>query len=95
MDKTHPICYSKKNEYNFELEKTVDAKILLNKLKTALDKKQKRSISIDVGNTDRALGTMFGAEITKKYQDTLDDDTFTVQCTGPAVRVSEHLFRRD
>ena len=82
LDKTHPICYSKKNEYNFELEKTVDAKILLNKLKTALDKKQKRSISIDVGNTDRALGTMFGAEITKKYQDTLDDDTFTVQCTG-------------
>ena len=82
LDKTHPICYNKKNEYNFELEKTVDAKILLNKLKTALDKKQKRSISIDVGNTNRALGTMFGSEITKKYQDTLDDDTFTVQCTG-------------
>ena len=82
VDKKHPICYHKKNEYNFELEKTVDEKILLNKFKTALDKKQKRSISIDVGNTDRALGTIFGSEITKKYHDTLEDDTFTVQCTG-------------
>ena len=50
-------------------------------MKTALDKKQKRSISIDVGNTDRSFGTIFGSEITKKYYDTLEDDTFTIQCT--------------
>ena len=61
------ICYNKKNEYNFELEKTLDEKVLLTKLKTALDKKQKRSISIDVGNTDRSFGTIFGSEITKRY----------------------------
>ena len=82
VDKKHAICYHKKKEYNFELEKTVDEKILLNKFKTALDRKQKRSISIDVGNTDRSLGTIFGSEITKKYQDTLEDDTYTVQCSG-------------
>ena len=82
VDKKHPICYNKKNEYNFELEKTLDEKVLLTKLKTALDKKQKRSISIDVGNTDRSFGTIFGSEITKKYYDTLEDDTFTIQCTG-------------
>ena len=82
IDKKHPICYNKKNEYNFELEKTLDEKVLLTKLKTALDKKQKRSISIDVGNTDRSFGTIFGSEITKKYYDTLEDDTFTIQCTG-------------
>ena len=61
IDKKHPICYNKKNEYNFELEKTLDEKVLLTKLKTALDKKQKRSISIDVGNTDRSFGTIFGS----------------------------------
>ena len=82
VDKKHPICYNKKNEYNFELEKTLDEKVLLTKLKTALDKKQKRSLSIDVGNTDRSFGTIFGSEITKKYYNTLEDDTFTVQCTG-------------
>ncbi len=82
VDKNHPISYNNKNPFNFELEKTVDERILLKKLKNALDKKQKRSIAIDVGNTDRALGTIFGSEITKMYHDTLDDDTYTIQCTG-------------
>ena len=82
VDSRHPISYHKKNVYNFELEKTIDEKILLNKFKTALDKKQKRSVSIDVGNTDRALGTIFGSEITKRYADSLEEDTFTVQCSG-------------
>lgn len=31
---------------------------------------------------DRAFGTIFGSEITKLYGDTLEDDTFTVKCTG-------------
>ena len=82
VDKNCPICYNKKNEFNFELEKTLDEKVLMTKLKTALEKKQKRSISIDVGNTDRSFGTIFGSEITKRYYNTLEDDTFTVQCTG-------------
>ena len=33
-------------------------------------------------NTDRSFGTIFGSEITKKYGDTLEPDTFTVKCTG-------------
>ena len=37
---------------------------------------------ITVKNTDRSLGTIFGSEITKRYQDTLEDDTFVVNCTG-------------
>ena len=82
VDKKHPICYAKKNVYNFELEKTLDEKVLMTKLKEALEQKQKRSISIDVGNTDRAFGTIFGSEITKRYYNTLEDDTFTIQCTG-------------
>ncbi len=43
---------------------------------------QKRSIEIDVHNTDRAVGTLFGAEITRRYADNLDEDTFTVKCNG-------------
>ena len=42
VDKKNSICYNKKNVYNFELEKTLDEKVLMTKLKTALDKKQKR-----------------------------------------------------
>ncbi|SEW23928.1 glutamate synthase large subunit [[Clostridium] fimetarium] len=76
------IEYNHKNVYNFELEKTVDEKILLKKFKAALENKQKRSIEVDVTNTDRTLGTNFGAEITRMYGDDLDEDTFTVKCNG-------------
>lgn len=74
--------YNEKNVFDFELEKVVDEKILLKKLKPALMNKQKRSIEIDVTNTDRSVGTIFGSEITKLYQDTLEEDTFTIKCKG-------------
>ena len=77
------IKYNEKSVYNFELEKTLDEKVLCKKLMPALEKKQPRSIEVDVSNTDRSFGTIFGSEITKKYGDNvLDDDTFTVKCKG-------------
>ena len=74
--------YYEKQAYDFKLEDTVDQKILLKKLKSALSSGQKRSLSIDVSNVDRTLGTMFGAEITRNYPDGLPEDTFTINCTG-------------
>ncbi len=76
------IHYDKKNVYDFQLEKTVDEKVLLKKFATALDEKQKRSVDVDVTNTDRAVGTLLGAEITRRFGETLDEDTFTVKCNG-------------
>ena len=76
------IKYDKKNVYGFELEKTVDEKILIKKLSDAMDKKQKRSVEVDVTNTDRALGTLLGAEITRRFGESLAEDTYTVKCTG-------------
>ena len=75
-------CFDPSKAYDFELEKTIDERILLKEFKTALAKKQKKRIEINVSNTDRTLGTVFGSEITKKYFDTLPDDTFTVKCIG-------------
>ena len=74
--------YYEKQVYDFKLEDTVDQKILLKKLKSALSSGQKRSLSIDVSNVDRTLGTMFGAEITRNYPDGLPEDAFTINCTG-------------
>ena len=74
--------YRKKNEFDFQLEKTKDEKILMKELKTAFEKKQKRSVEVDVSNVDRTFGTIFGAEITRKYYNTLEEDTFTVKCNG-------------
>ena len=76
------IKYDKKNVYDFELEKIVDEKILIKKLSDAMDKKQKRSVEVDVTNTDRALGTLLGAEITRRFGESLAEDTYTVKCTG-------------
>ncbi len=76
------IQYNKKNVYNFELEKTVDEKVLIKKFASALESGQKRSVEVDVTNTDRALGTLLGAEITRRFGEALEEDTYTVKCHG-------------
>ena len=76
------ISYNKKKVYDFELEKTVDEKVLLKKFAQALDNKQKRSVEVDVTNTDRSVGTLLGAEITRRFGETLEEDTYTVKCNG-------------
>ena len=76
------IRYDKKNVFDFELGKTVDERILIKRFSDAMDKKQKRSVEVDVKNTDRALGTLLGAEITRRFGESLADDTYTVKCTG-------------
>lgn len=76
------ISYNNKSVYDFQLDKTIDETILMKKLGPALEKKTKKNIEIDVTNTDRSLGTIFGSEITKRYGTTLDDDTFIVKCSG-------------
>ena len=78
----YAINYNKKNVFDFELEKTIDEKVIMKKMRSALVNKQKKTIDINVTNTDRTLGTLFGAEITKRYYNTLDDDTFKVVCHG-------------
>lgn len=76
------IHYDKKNVFDFELEKTVDEKILIKKFKSAMDERQPRSVDIDVTNTDRAVGTLLGAEITRRFGEGLEEDTYTVKCNG-------------
>ena len=82
VGKDQKVTFDPKQVYDFGLEKTVDEKVLLAKLGSALESGQKRSIEIDVKNTDRALGTIFGSEITRRYPEGLEDDTYTVKCHG-------------
>ncbi|NSE71217.1 glutamate synthase large subunit [Coprococcus eutactus] len=76
------VKYHEKNVYDFQLEKTVDMRILMKKLGPALEKGQKKSVELDVVNTDRSVGTIFGSEITKKYGESFDEDTYIVKCNG-------------
>ena len=77
------ITFDPKHVYDFELEKSKDVTVLLKQLKGALEQKQRRSIDVEVTNTDRSFGTIFGSEITKKYGgEGLPEDTFIVKCNG-------------
>ena len=77
-----PAIFDAKMVYDFELEKTMDEKVLLKQLSGAIDKKSKKKIEVDVKNTDRAFGTILGSEITKKLGDSLEDDYYKVLCNG-------------
>lgn len=71
-----------KKVYDFALEKTLDEKVLLKQMTKAMENGQKRSIEVDVANTDRAFGTILGSEITRKFGTSLEDDTYRVLCKG-------------
>ena len=81
-DAKQKVTFDPKQVYDFELEKTKDEKVLLKQLAGALERGEKRSIDVEVTNTDRSFGTIFGSEITKRYDDKLDEDTFIIKCNG-------------
>ncbi|WP_251205101.1 glutamate synthase large subunit [Acetatifactor aquisgranensis] len=76
------MTFDPKQVYDFELEKTLDEKVLLKQLKKAIDAGQKRSLEVDVSNTDRTFGTILGSEITRRLGDNLEEDSYRVLCRG-------------
>ncbi len=74
--------FQAKDRYDFQLKKTIDEKVFLKKFGDSLETGEKKTITAKVTNTDRSLGTILGSEITKRLGDDLEDDTFTVQCSG-------------
>ena len=80
--KGEKVTFDPKAEFNFELEKTLDEKVLLKKCGKNIVSGSKTEISVNVANTDRAFGTILGAEITRNHKKGLADDTIVVNCTG-------------
>ena len=78
------VHFNAKDVYNFGLEKTPDMRVLMKKFKKSFDMAEPKSMTVEleVGNTDRAFGTIFGSEITRKFGNTLPEDTFHVICNG-------------
>ncbi len=76
------VIFDPKKAYDFQLEKTLDERVLLKSLDKAISQGQKRSIEVDVSNVDRAFGTILGSEITKRLGDDLAEDTYRVLCNG-------------
>ena len=78
----YKIHFDPADAYDFELEKTVDQSVLLAKMGSALKKGQKKQLSLEVTSTDRAVGTIFGSDITRLHGEGLEEDTFIVRCSG-------------
>ena len=76
------MIFNPKKVYDFELGKTLDEKVLVKQLLPALERGEKRGLEVDVTNTDRAFGTIFGSEITRRYPEGLEEDSFVIQCKG-------------
>lgn len=76
------VTFDPKAEFNFELEKTMDEKVLLKKCAGAVKNGEKTELSVNVTNVNRTFGTLLGAEITRNHEDGLPEDTITVHCTG-------------
>ena len=76
------VIFNPKKVYDFELNKTLDEKVLLKQLLPALERGEKRGLEVDVTNTDRTFGTIFGSEITRRYPEGLEEDSYVIQCKG-------------
>ena len=75
--------FNPKDVYDFELEKTVDAKVLIPEYEKFKKNKNKPvKVNVNISSTDRSFGTLLGSRVTGDFTDTLPDDSFTVVATG-------------
>jgi len=80
IEKGQKMHFAPAQAYNFDLENTIDEKILLKKFK--ISDKHSQKLNVQINNTDRTFGTIFGSEITKRYGTNLNEDTFVIECEG-------------
>ena len=71
-------------DYAFCLDRTLDRRLLLPLLPKKGRPAVGKTCSTDLSCTDRAFGTLFGAEVTRRYGNMLDDDTYLIHCRGGA-----------
>ena len=73
-----PTRFCPKDRYPFHLEDTLDHRLLLPLLEG------KALGVVDLTCRDRAFGTMLGSEVTRRFGDSLPEDTDRVACRGGA-----------
>ena len=83
LEENKGLRFNKSKKYNHKLEEVIDSTLFLCKSKDALEKGEKVKFEIDITNTNRALGTILGSEITRLYKSKgLKEDTIRIKCNG-------------
>ncbi len=72
--------FNEADVYDFRLSETPDMKVLMK----MLNKSAKHKLEYAISSTDRAFGTSFGAELTRRFGTSLEPDSYVVKCTGGA-----------
>ena len=76
--------YDPAQRFDFKLDAALDKKVLLPLLPKKGKPAAPKQCALDISCTDRAFGTLFGAEITRRWGGTLPDDTYQIRCRGGA-----------
>ena len=77
---TH-VHFRPEDAYDFQLEKTLDATVLIPAYKK-LGKKKSIHVDVEISSTDRSFGTLLGSRITADHGTSLPDDTVIVNAHG-------------
>ncbi len=81
-DPGEPLTHEREQDH--ELERHFD-RALIERSVAALERRERVELSLAVRNTDRAVGTLLGHEVTKRYGEMgLDDGTITISLAGTA-----------
>ena len=80
--KQYKVHFDPKDIYDFQLQKTVDLRVLEKELAPALKAGEHAEATIHVSSTDRTVGTILGSDITRRFGDGLPEDTFVIHCQG-------------
>ena len=78
------VHYEPGHSFDFELDRTVDLKVLIPWYHAEKAKRGKHRIRIDVCASDRTAGTLLGSELVRNEKKAPEDDTWTVECHGSA-----------
>ena len=76
------VHYAEQDQFDFELEKTLDMEKLLPAFAGSFKKGKPHKEQIRVSSVNRTFGTILGSEITRRFGEQLAEDTYTVECTG-------------
>ena len=82
----HPVLYNAEDVYDFKLDETLDSRCLLPVLDARKTKNGtgNKTLEFPISSTDRAAGTLFGAEVTRRFGTSLNPGTFRFKFVGGA-----------
>ena len=82
--KSKQLKFNPANLFDFKLNETMDTKVLLKEFAETFKTKQPTQINLKISNANRTFGTILGSKITNTFNQSLNDDTFVINCQGSA-----------